>query len=249
MTEKTAELEELCLDFSAAKMFSEVLFSVFLEVAKGRNYVTKIARSRKRSKAIISRQLKELVHFRLVRGWGEGMKQTFSVDWEVFTYFWISTTSPALSMFNVISDGIKDILSEVNVPGWMGKLYFSQRELKMLETWNKGKTTPEDVLEKTLIPAIPDVSPIVEMLVKVADSKNFYDAFSALSRSFATGLPDIEEAGIEFGSIKDERTKQLLKALYSDEVKLWLKVNVSCDFYAANIVRNVVLEKLSLIEK
>jgi hypothetical protein len=230
-------------------MFSEVLFSVFLEVAKGRNYVTKIARSRKRSKAIISRQLKELFRYRLVRAWGEGMKQTYNVDWEVLTYYWIFSTSPALSIFDSVFEGIQEILSKANVPDWMGKLYFSPKEIKKLEIWNKGRTVPEDVLEKTLTPIIPDLSPIVEMLVKVADSKNFYDAFSILSRSFAIGLPDIKEAGIESDDIKDERTKQFLRALYSDEVKLWLKINVFCDFYAANIVRNAMLERMSLIRK
>jgi predicted transcriptional regulator len=249
------DLKTLSFDF-AMKSNSEALFTVFIEVANGNNYVTKIAHSLKKSKAIVSRQIKQLVKIRLVREWGEGIKQTLSADWEVFTYYWISTFSPTISVYDVISESTQEILSKANVPSWMANLYFSPKEWKSVDPHVKGKISPEDVLEETLIPIIPELAPMVEILVKatVTDSnkeepvQDFTDAFRMLSRSFAIGLPEPKELHPKLDEIKDERTKRLLKALYSDEVRLWLKVNVFCDIYAANIVRNMVLEKLLLIK-
>jgi len=248
------ELKRLSFDF-AMKSNSEALFTIFIDVANGNNYVTKIARSLKKSKAIVSRQIKELVKIRLVREWGEGIKQTLSADWEVLTYYWISTFSPALSVYDVIAESTQEILSKANVPAWMADLYFSPKEWESVSPRTRGRKTPEDILEETLVPIIPEIAPIVEILVKAtANNENekdsiqdFNDAFRMLSRSFAIGLPDVKELQSKLDEIKDDRIKRLFKALYSGEVRLWLKVNVFCDIYAANMVRNILLEKLSLL--
>lgn len=252
--ETLKDLEELSMNF-AENVGSEALFKVFLEIAEGYDYITKIAHRLEKSKAIVSRQVKELVRTRLVRQKGEGVKKTFYVDWEVFTYYWISTFSPALSMAGDIFEMTEGILTEARVPKWMGGLYLSPKEWKEIENKKIGKRkiSAESILEERLLPVISSLAPIVETLVRISarivEPRNFVDTFFALSRSFAIGLPDLGEMDIKLEEIEDEETKQLFTALYSDEVRLWLKINVFYDVYGANLVRNFVFDKLGLLKK
>lgn len=238
------DLEELSMEF-ANKFGSESLFKVFLEVAKGQNYVTKIAQSLRKSKAIVSRQVRELVQARLVKQWGEGVKQTLYVDWEVFTYYWITTFAPILAVTETVFSLIEDILETSQVPKWMGSLYLSKEEWKAIG----GRKAPEKLLEEKLLPVIPNLAPIVEVLMKVGESEDFNGCFKSISTSFALGLPSLEEIEIEFDEIENEEKKQLFEALYSKPVQLWLKMLAFNDIYGANIVRNIVLEKIGLLKK
>lgn len=244
------ELENILISF-IDKLSSEAIFKVFLEIAKGENFVTKIARKLKKSKAIVSRQVKQLVNARLVILKGEGIKQTCYPNWEVFTYYWIWTLSPALSMASEIFSITKSILRvSGKLPEWMSVLYLSKDEWKITEDTNnqEKKVTPESILEEKLLPIIHEIAPIIEKIVIITEPSDFIDAFYTISRSFAIGLPDLQELGIEIDKIKNRKLKDLLRSLYSNEVRLWLKVTVFHDIYSANLVRNFILKKIGLIE-
>jgi len=244
------ELEKNLIKFTD-RLSSEAIFKVFLEIAKGENYVTKIARKLKKSKAIVSRQVRQLENARLVVLKGEGVKQTCYPNWEVFTYYWISTFSPALSiapeMFSITKSTLK---VNKKLPKWMSDLYLSKDEWKITEdkTINRKRISPESILEEKLLPIIHEIAPLIEKIVIISKPSDFIDAFFKISRSFAIGLPDFQELDIEIDKIENEKLRNLLRSLYSKEVRLWLKVTVFHDIYSANLVRNFVLKKLGLIE-
>jgi len=238
-------LKKTGMEFSD-KFGSKALFKVFIQIAKGENYVTKIARKLRKSKAIVSRQVRELSNAHIVRVEGEGVKQVFRIDWEVLTFYWIDTFAPAPVVVPDIWDEITGILSKAKVPRWMGRLYLNERETKILES---RKRSPESVLEEKLIPVIQSLAPIVEVLVKIGESEDFYDCFRFLSTSFALGLPRAEELGIRFDEIENEELRKLLETLYSTEVRMWLKMQAFYEIYGANLVRNFIFDKLGLLEK
>lgn len=236
----------------AEKLCSEALFKVFLEIAKGEDFVTKIARKLKKSKAIVSRQVKQLADACLVVLKGEGVKQTCYVNWEVFTLYWILTLSPALSIAPDLFEMTRESLKvDKKLPKWMSYLYLSKDEWDIIEDKkvHEKEVSPESILEEALLPVIPEIAPLIEKIVISSEPTSFIEAFYTISRSFAIGFPDLQELGIEINKIKDEKLRELLTALYSKEVKLWLKVTVFHDIYGANLARNFMLRKLELIRK
>jgi len=236
------EIEKKAVEFEN-KLSSSALFKVFLEVARGQNYPTKIARKLKKSKAIVSRQLKQLTDAYLLKVEGEGVKQTYKVDWEVFTLYWIWSLSPIMSSGLDLYEEMKGFLERTKVPKWLGAMALTEYEWEIIQ-----QKDPEKGLIEKLIPLTSNLAPIVEIVVKSCECNDFYDAFIYVSRSFAVGLPKIEDIKEKLDKIEDNKFREMMEVLYSDEVQLWFGLILLYLDYGANLVRNYILDKLGLLE-
>src|SRR3989442_2161050 len=227
------ELKKNYERFADESVMSNALWTVFAQLVRGENYVSSIARGIKKNKSIVSRHLRRLEQFELVTQLGSGIKQSFSVNWTTFTYYWLWTSEYILEF---IPDEVRALYRAQRIPTVLADFYFSPEQFKII---SKTKYyIVNDVLEPEINELSKFIQLIVEALAHRRDIESFFEAFVDTSVSLAIGLP--KKADIDMKRIDIPSTRRLLDALYSDRVNTWLSFLVMTRLGASNIIRNHV---------
>ncbi|MDG7038325.1 MAG: ArsR family transcriptional regulator [Nitrososphaerota archaeon] len=234
------ELEKKYSNYALAIESSEPYWDIFTQVVKGHNYVTSISRELKKNKSIISRQLRRLEDVAIITSTGSGVKQTYQIDWDVLTTYWIWTREITP---DVISDLKEVSLLPKKTPDLLGKIYISENEEKNWKALDKVE------LHEILEPIVPQLSQIIKLLVESMDNwhrtKTFFDAFQAISLSFGVGLSVLD---LDPKEIDIPATRQLFETLYDKRVRTWLNYESVIGLAGANIVKNHMLRLAGLIK-
>lgn len=224
---------------------SSSIYSTFEEAVKGSNYATAIAKALGKNKSIISRQLRELAHLGLLNSSGDGVKQSYKVDWDILTTFWIweadrnALTASLLLQHPSVHDFLYDI---EGTPQSLRRLRLTDAERRQLASIQRHQTP------RLLEPVIPQLARIVQLVVEtiaVGDVDDFLEAFLEVSLSFRLGLPVADIVKPE--TIDIPASRKLVEALYNPKVQLWLKLQVYGLISSATIVENYVLKLAGLV--
>jgi len=241
-----ANLEEKFKKFDEHIVHSRSYWDTFQEVVKGNNYATAIARVLSKNKSIISRQLQELARTDLLSSSGDGVKQSYKIDWDVFTTFWIwEADEEALTASVLLQEPLlHDMLFDVDrTPQSLRRLRLTDAERRQLASIQRQQTP------RLLEPVIPQLARIVQLVVEtiaVGDVDDFWDAFLETSLSFRLGLPDTEIIKPEIIDITASR--KLVEVLYNPKVQMWLKLQVYGLISSATIVENYTLKIAGLVK-
>src|SRR3989442_7843764 len=90
-----SELERKYRRFEEKVLYSSSFWKTIAQVIKGNNNATAVAKTLGKNKSILSRQLRELARVELLDSSGDGEKQSYRINWDIFTTYWTSDADDA----------------------------------------------------------------------------------------------------------------------------------------------------------